>query len=91
VYITGPSSAESGVRHRLRFASYANASELRASEISQRGSPLPAPPVAFRSLPRPPQPVRVVACLKKSLRPGGSKVHVGARADHAERLPGRGG
>jgi hypothetical protein len=45
--------------------------------------PTPAPP--------PPQPVRVVARLKKSLRPGGSKGRAGARAVHAERLPGRDG
>src|SRR5829696_10425310 len=44
---TRRSSASSGCRH----ASYANLSELRTPEISQRGSPPFAPPVAFRSLP----------------------------------------
>jgi hypothetical protein len=56
--ITGPSSDRSGGPQQPRYASYANPSEFRTSEISQRGSPLPAPPVAFRSLPPPPAPVR---------------------------------
>jgi hypothetical protein len=49
--IMGSSSGESGAPHRFRFASYANASVFRTPEVSQRGSPLHAPPVAFRSLP----------------------------------------
>src|SRR5215212_8039011 len=39
--ITGQSSEESGVPHQPRLASYANLSELRTPEISQRGSPSP--------------------------------------------------
>jgi len=81
----------SGVPHRFRFASYATPSEIRTPEISQRGLQPSLAPVAFRSLPPPPVHVRVVAHPKKSLRPGGSKVHAGAHAVHAERLPGRHG
>jgi hypothetical protein len=49
--IRGPSSEESGTPHRFRFASYANPSEFRTSEISQRGSPPSATPVAYRCSP----------------------------------------
>src|SRR5829696_6685559 len=52
----------SGFRH----ASYANPSELRTPEISQRGSPPPVAPVAFRSLPPPPAVVRVGTTTSKS-------------------------
>src|SRR5215218_2135531 len=54
--ITGPSADRSGMPHRFRFALYANLSEFRTPEISQRGSPPPEPPVAFRSCPLRPHP-----------------------------------
>ena len=62
----GPLSEASGVTSESRFAYDAKISGFENSAISQRGSPPPAPPVAFWSLPRPPQPVRVVARLRKA-------------------------
>jgi hypothetical protein len=51
--ITGPSPDRSSVPQRLRVAYDANASEFRIPEISRRGSPPLAPPVAFRCPPPP--------------------------------------
>jgi hypothetical protein len=64
--VTGPLSEASGVTSESRFAYNAKIRGFENSAISQRGSPPPAPPVAFRSLPRPPQRVRVVARLRKA-------------------------
>jgi hypothetical protein len=51
----------SDVPTEVCFALYANLREFRTSEISQRGLQPSLGPVAFRSLPPPPAPVRVGA------------------------------
>jgi hypothetical protein len=59
--IAGPSSDKGGVPHRFGIAYHANTSEFRTPDISQRGSPPFASPVALRSLPPPPTPLQVGA------------------------------
>ena len=49
--MTRPSSDRGGVPHRFRLTSYANPSEFRTREISQRGSQPSVVPVAFQSPP----------------------------------------
>jgi len=58
---TGISSDRSSAAFEFEYANDAKPSEFRTPEISQRGSPPYAPPLAFRPLPPPSTPVRVGA------------------------------